>query len=265
MKESIKCPECNFFKNGCSAYEIAKNVYGRNIPPPPIGACTIAIVESYVKHIKGGMVVLEIGCGSWSGIKDICDRVGAEYQAIDMQEEYLGNKTIATRIEPLQKLSFDNDMFDLVIGNQTIEHWGENGCSLREGLSQIMRVTKVGGKVFLNAPIHFHGTSLFLLGKLDKIENLIKKFTNTYKIIRWSGDSEKVKKFYTYKNYWPLINKPAYMIDIQIVKTFSLPHKKVKLKLPILISRQLNYPRSFIIFKILNKLKILSDLNQEKK
>ena len=67
------CKSCLYLKgNSCNAHELAKIELKRPLPPPPTGACTVAIVESYLPHIKKGMNILEIGCGSWSKIRDYC-------------------------------------------------------------------------------------------------------------------------------------------------------------------------------------------------
>jgi SAM-dependent methyltransferase len=103
----------------CSAYTKATEILGREIPPPPLGACMIPIVEDYLSLIEPGMRVLDIGCGSWDLIKKYCQNIGAHYEGIDTEPEYFGQKTAATRIENLADLSFPDEYLDLVIGNQT--------------------------------------------------------------------------------------------------------------------------------------------------
>lgn len=97
-----KCSECHMLvENQCFAYFKALETLGRDLPPPPIGACMIPIVENYLLLIKSGMRVLDIGCGSWDLIKSHCEQVGAHYEGVDVQNEYFGKKTVATRIENL--------------------------------------------------------------------------------------------------------------------------------------------------------------------
>lgn len=94
-----KCLECRMLvANKCSIYATAKEMLGRDIPPPPLGTCVIPIVEEYLRLITKGMRILDVGCGSWNMIKTHCDSVGAYYEGIDTESEYFGKKTVATRI-----------------------------------------------------------------------------------------------------------------------------------------------------------------------
>ncbi len=218
------CEECNW-RDGheCRAHMLAKKELKRPIPPAPTGACTIAIVDNYLKEIKSGMKVLEIGCGVWSKTLDHCNKVGAHYEGLDVQEEYYGIKCIATRIENLADLSYSDSEFDIVIGNQTMEHWAQHGCTMEWGLYQCFRVVRPGGRVFLNVPIHFHGTKYFLHGKLKKIEKLFSKFSNNVKFESWGNPSDPIAPYYPHPNYQALKDKPAYVLDIESVKDRELP------------------------------------------
>ena len=115
------CARCDMLKaNQCSALTRAKETLGRPLPPPPLGACMIPIVESYLSMIEEGTRILDVGCGSWNLIRSHCEKIGAHYEGIDVQPDYFGEKVIATRIENLQELSFPDDHFDVVIGNQIL-------------------------------------------------------------------------------------------------------------------------------------------------
>lgn len=218
------CAECRMLvENNCASFQQAEKILGRSMPPPPIGGCEIPIVEDYLRLIQSGMQVLDVGCGSWSLIKDYCEKVGAHYEGIDTESEYFGRKSVATRFENLAELSFPDEMFDLVIGNQTMEHWAEYGCTTQWGLYQCFRVCKPGGKVLLNVPIHFHGTSLFLMGRLDQIKELFSPFSNTVTLYSWGEHSAPIPKYFPHPDYWALRNKPAYNLDIHAVKDKPLP------------------------------------------
>lgn len=218
------CKQCIWRKDAsCTAYERAKTDLQREIPPPPSGACAIAIVDSYLELIKPGMKVLEIGCGTWSAIRNHCEKVGAAYEGLDVQAEYYGIPCIATRLENLADLSFADDTFDLVIGNQTMEHWGEHGCTPAWGLYQCFRVTKPGGSVLLNVPIHFHGTKDFLLGNLAGIKNLFNKFSDNVVMESWGTPTDPIAPYFPHPKFKALKDKPAYVLDIRAVRDRKLP------------------------------------------
>lgn len=202
----------------CSAHRIALDTLGRQLPPPPLGACMIPIVDSYLLEIRPGMRVLDIGCGSWRKASDHCATVGAEYHAIDAVDTLHGHRTLATRLENLAALSYPDKHFDLIIGNQTMEHWAENGCSLQRGLYQCFRSCKVGGRMFMNVPIHFHGTKTFMLGRLDRLHELISRWFNDITYEKWGAPPEPVPPLLPYPGYWRLKNKPAYVLDVRATK-----------------------------------------------
>lgn len=210
--------------NRCQAHDQAEADLQRVAPPPPIGGCEVPIVEAYLKLIQPGMRVLEVGCGAWGLIRDRCQAVGAQYEGIDTVTEYFGVPSVATRFENLADLSFESDFFDLVIGNQTIEHWNEHGCRTDWGLYQCFRVCKPGGQVLMNMPIHYHGTRLFLLGNLDKIKALFTPFSTEIAMESWGKDSGPIAPYYAHPNYSRLKDKSAYNLDIRATKNRPMPY-----------------------------------------
>jgi ubiquinone/menaquinone biosynthesis C-methylase UbiE len=249
------CLECPSLVNGeCKAHSYAKKNFGRVIPAPPIGACTVQIVKNYTNQIKKGMRVLEVGCGTWSYLRDYCIEVGAYYEGIDTQSEYYGKKTIATRIENLSNLSYQDNYFDLVIGNQTIEHWAEFGCDTSWGLYQCFRVCKINGMVMLNAPIHFHGVKCFLNGDFKYINKIFSRFSNSVVIEKWGAEHYPLDKFITYKDYSKLNKSHAYIIDIQATKNIeTLKHSNNRAYLPVRLKRWMNYDLYFLIYLLKKK------------
>ncbi|MBD2339183.1 hypothetical protein H6G64_19620 [Calothrix sp. FACHB-156] len=250
------CLDCRkFIDHNCSAYIQASQILGREIPPPPLGGCEIPIVENYLPFIQEGMKVLEIGCGSWSLIKDYCQTVGASYEGIDSLVEYFGKKTVATRIENLADLSFPNDFFDLVIGNQTMEHWAENGCTLKWGLFQCFRTCKYSGRVLMNVPIHFHGTREFILGDLEKIRSLLTPFSASVAIENWGYPYAPIPSLFPHPGYWKLHKKPAYVLDIQAIKDRPLPQGYSNRGASYgRLAQLFNYPPSYNIYRILRRI-----------
>jgi SAM-dependent methyltransferase len=245
--------------NECTATKVALKTLRREIPPPPLGSCSIPIVNSYLENIKKDMRVLEIGCGSWSIVKDKCIEAGAEYQCVDITMEYYGKKTVATRVENLRNLSFNDEYFDIVIGNQTMEHWKENGCSLKRGLGQCFRVLKLNGKLLLNVPIHFHGSSEFILGNLNKLRNSISKYSNEIIFEKWGDSPEPLKEFYPFPSYWKLQKKPSYVLDIHSKKSAKSKSICFDFWPNGFIARILAKPLSYLLYKLLCKLSFIKD------
>ena len=243
------CRDCAMLEGDrCKAHEMALKEWQRpgEEPPPPLGGCPVAIVRDYLKCIQPGMRVLEIGTGVWSPILIRTKEVGADYEGIDARPEYFGKKTVATRIENLKDLSFENESFDLVIGNQTMEHWGEFGCDLRLGLWQTFRVCKKGGQVFMNVPIHFHGTKEFILGDLDRLRFYFSKFSREPKLEKWGYPSSPLPPYEPHPGYRKLSHKHPYVLDIRAKKDGDVgPKPKNRVFLHARIQRLMNYPPSF--------------------
>jgi SAM-dependent methyltransferase len=207
----------------CAALAQARVELKRPLPPPPLGACELPIVRGYCTQITSGMRVLDVGCGAWTFVRDHCRKVGAEYEGIDVLREYFGQPAVATRFEGLQDLSFPDEDFDFVFGNQSMEHWAENGCSLAWGLYQCFRVCRMGGRLCMNVPIHFHGTTDFLLGRIDKLRSLFARFSGDVMFEEWGRPSSPLPALIGNPGYPALWRRPAYVLDIQAVKDRQPP------------------------------------------
>lgn len=160
-----------------------------DIPVNLVRACTVAISHEYCSLIAPNTKVLEVGCGTWSPIRDQCLRIGASWEGVDATEYANGVRSLATRIESVEDISFPDETFDLVLGNQTLEHWNEFGCRPERGLWQCFRVCKVGGIVAMNFPIGFHGARIFVEGDLSSIRNLFEPFSSEISMTSWRKNS----------------------------------------------------------------------------
>ena len=255
----MNCLQCNMYDRGsCRAWALAIDELKRTLPPAPLGSCMLPIVERYLAFMKPGMRILDIGCGSWSRIRRHCQEIGAAYDGIDVAETYFGVPTVATRLENLADLSFPDESFDVVVSNQSMEHWGEFGCSLRWGLYQCFRVCKLGGRIFLNVPIHFHGTKEFMLGQYGRLMNELLHFTEDARLEKWGHPSGEMPPVYPFPGYWRLAGSPAHILDMQLVKTRPTPlERRPRLQPSGRIAQLLRYPFSFNVYRVLHKAKVL--------
>ncbi len=140
----------------------------------PLYLATHAIVDEFISRLSKGDKVLEIGCGSWDLCKTLCERKGVVWEGIDPLKKEKRKDVIATKRGSVHDIPFEENTFDYVIGNQTIEHWHEFGVSFEEALYEIWRVLKPGGEIIMNAPIHLHGHKIFLLDNRVSIRSLFK-------------------------------------------------------------------------------------------
>lgn len=215
------CRDCVELVDGrCLAEARSKDVLGDRKRPAPLSACAIPIVEQYTKLIGGGDSILEVGSGSWSRLREHCEASGAAYEGIDGIQH---SRSIATRFENLANLSFGDKTFDFVVGTQSMEHWPEYGCSLAWGLYQCFRVCKDGGTVMMNVPIHFHGHTEFMLGRLERLHAMFEMFSSDVSFEEWGQDSDPIPAYHPYRGYFPLRNRHAYVLDIRAVRNKALP------------------------------------------
>jgi SAM-dependent methyltransferase len=202
------------------------------------------------------MKVLDIGCGSWPRIREHCASIGASYEGIDVLESYFDVPTVATRMENLADLSYPDNEFDLVVSNQSMEHWGEFGCSIRWGLYQCFRVCKLGGRICLNVPIFYHGTKDFMLGRLDRLLDHCMYFTEDAHFEKWGQPSGEIPPTYPFPGYWRHAARPAYILDIQLRKTrLTNKESRPRFRPTGRTAQMIHYPVSFNLYRVWTKLK----------
>ena len=133
-----------------------------------------------LQRMKQRQKILEIGCGSKSFLlNNLPDKI--VWEGIDIFDvDDRGRQSIATRLGSVDYIPFENNQFDWVVANQSIEHWFEFNVGISESIQEIARVLKVGGHALLNFPMHLHGHPSFVLGDLDSILKNIDK--NTWSI-----------------------------------------------------------------------------------
>lgn len=144
----------------------------------PLRKCVVAAIEAHF-HDVGREDVLEIGFGRFALARNLVRRSGGRWTGIDPAQP-------ASRVPALGRgghghaaaIPFPDATFDLVYGIQTFEHWGQRSAAGRPPsdyaacMTEIHRVLKPGGKLYLDAPMHFHGHEMFIMGDLARIRSV---------------------------------------------------------------------------------------------
>lgn len=173
----------------------------------------VASTEAHLR-IAPGTMALEIGSHRHSHGRRIIETLGGTWTGI---EPTLGPEA-AARIGAggyghAAEIPFPDGTFDLVFGNQSIEHWGEphpnipRAASHQECLEEIARVLRPGGRLYLDAPIHLHGHEMFILGDLPRIQALFDvSLWDELQFERWRHEWEPLDRYQTPATdfaHWP--------------------------------------------------------------
>lgn len=199
----------------------------------PARKCVIQFNEEYTRLFAPDSKILEIGCGSWSPIRD---RIlpTQTWKGIDpVLYDQTGKRTIVTEQGSVEDMPYEDEMFDFVIGNQSLEHWFEFGVPFEVGMAEISRVCKIGGRVFLNVPIHLHGERRFVQGDLYAIRSLFPDAYWKTEYVECAKNPEPQDRYIGWKSGKhpdELIpnaqTNSSWALDIRLTKIRSLPHKR---------------------------------------
>jgi SAM-dependent methyltransferase len=110
-------------------------------------------VKMLSSHLKPGMTVLELGCGTGTFARELA-RSGADVVAIDVSPELLeiaranySAPNVHYQTENAYALSYPDAAFDSVVGSSVLHH-----LEVEEALRNIYRVLKPGGTIFFTEP-----------------------------------------------------------------------------------------------------------------
>jgi ubiquinone/menaquinone biosynthesis C-methylase UbiE len=110
-------------------------------------------VKMLSSHLKPGMRVLEVGCGTGYFTRELA-HLGADVIAIDVSSELLeiakadcSAPNVRYEIQDASALSYSSAMFDSVVGSSVLHH-----LEIKGALQQIHRVLKPGGAIYFTEP-----------------------------------------------------------------------------------------------------------------
>ena len=110
-------------------------------------------VKMLSRHLRPGMSVLELGCGTGYFTRELA-RSGADVVAIDVSPELLeiakanhSAPNVRYEIQNAYELNYPDAVFDSVVGSSVLHH-----LEIEEALREIYRVLKPGGTIYFTEP-----------------------------------------------------------------------------------------------------------------
>ena len=110
-------------------------------------------VQMLSDHLRPGMTILEIGCGTGYFTRELTRR-GADIVAIDVSPDLLeiakakySAPNVRYEIQNAYALTYADAMFDSVVGSSILHH-----LEIEEALREIYRVLKPGGTIYFTEP-----------------------------------------------------------------------------------------------------------------
>jgi SAM-dependent methyltransferase len=110
-------------------------------------------VKMLSSHLRPGMTVLELGCGTGYFTRELA-RSGADIVAIDVSPELLqiakanySAPNVRYEIQNAYELSYSDAVFDSVVGSSVLHH-----LEIEEALREIYRVLKPSGTIYFTEP-----------------------------------------------------------------------------------------------------------------
>lgn len=160
----------------CRKFDVAEKAC--SVPfGTPSRKCAVAAIEANLSDAPAGQV-LEIGFGRWALARNLVRRNGGTWTGIDPgQPEERGAALGRGGYGLADDLPFPDAAFELVYGIQTFEHWGQKVSSLEPAdygdcLREIWRVMKPDARLYLDAPLHYHGHEMFIMGDVPRLRAL---------------------------------------------------------------------------------------------
>jgi len=172
-------------------------------------------VKMLSSHLKPGMTVLELGCGTGSFTRELA-RSGADVVAIDVSPELLemakancSAPNVQYQIQNAYALSYSEGAFDSVVGSSVLHH-----LEVEKALRGAYRLLKPGGTIYFTEP--------------NMLNPQIAIQKNVPWIKRKLGDSPDETAFFRWP-LWRLLERTGYR-DVRI-DPFDFLHPKTPVAL----------------------------------
>jgi len=166
---SVRCKNCRSFNAEKQQCGIG---FGT-----PLRKCVVSSIEAHFNNCAEENC-LEIGFGRFMLARNLIRRSGGTWTGIDPQID----KSVPAQIGSgcygtASGIPFPDNTFNRAFGIQSIEHWGQKVHGITPSnyddcLREIHRVLKPGGSIYFDAPIHFHGHEMFIMGDMPRIRAL---------------------------------------------------------------------------------------------
>jgi len=187
--------------SSCTSYDPEKKVCSINFGTP-LRKCVVSSIEAHFYDCKN-KDVLEIGFGRFKLAQNLIKRSGGTWTGVEPKRPKSQVPTIGKGGYGLASdIPFPDQTFDKVFGVQSAEHWGQKAgggfspSSYPECITEIHRVLKPRGTLYLDAPVHFHGNEMFIMGDIEKIRALFPddQWENV-QIEKWREDYEPLERY----------------------------------------------------------------------
>jgi len=197
----------------CPSFNEKKQVCNINFGTP-LRKCVVSSIEAHFFDCKN-KDVLEIGFGRFKLAKKLIQRSGGTWTGVEPRRPKNETPVIGKGgYGHATHIPFPDKTFDMVFAVQSIEHWGQKAGGVREPssypdcIAEIKRVLNPGGTVYLDAPVHFHGNEMFIMGDVDKVRSLFPEdqWKNVH-IEKWREDYSPLQRYTPGQNEfndWPI-------------------------------------------------------------
>jgi len=171
----------------------------------PLRKCVVAATEAHLRDTRG-LQTLEIGFAHRSYPKAVIEASGGHWTGVEpLLKKSERKPELGSGVHGhAGSIPFPDETFDVTTGSQSFEHWeeplpgNESPPSYRECLTEIWRVLKPGGRLYLDAPIHLHGHEMFVAGDVGRILALFAgPLWHNVIAERWRYDHEPLPRYPT--------------------------------------------------------------------